>query len=148
MPNMPDYQRRILEFLDTIDLSDREISTKIGASHGYIGAARRGSIMGLDKVEGIISICSLSRKWVFEGKGDPLDKASEEAEVSMYGDNPAYRRSEFFSLMSQLVEEEDLEQRRTISNKAIQMISSLEDQKSDLQEEVVKLMKRIEGLLR
>lgn len=89
---MSNIQDRIMEYLGSKKLSDRELSTRIGLSHGYLGSVRKGTVMGLDKVEKILDTFEdLNKLWVFTGAGS---MTSEEKSYKEITNNPHFFREE------------------------------------------------------
>lgn len=138
MSNKLDIQERILAYLAETGLSDREIARQVGVSHSIFGTLRKGSVMGVDKVEKILgAFPKLNRRWVMDGLGP------------MTSDETKWSRAAFYEVMKEINpssvspggERPDPEQLAKLVEKAIALVNHLEDENAEMRAELVSLLK-------
>lgn len=56
-----------------------------------------------------------------------------------------FKKSDFFNLMQKIKETDDRAQREALVTSAMEMVSRLEDEKSDLQTELVSLIRKLKA---
>ncbi|MEM9339261.1 MAG: helix-turn-helix transcriptional regulator [Bacteroidota bacterium] len=149
MPNKSPIQELIMKFLDSQGMSDRELSKKIGFSHGYLSSLRKGTSMGLDKVEKIIdAFPEITEHLSFSEKGEAPDGATYDDGASMQatGQNAEvkrYSKVTFYELMRVIKTENDAVKREQLVDRAINMVNRLEDEKEEIQQDLMSFVKKL-----
>jgi phage repressor protein C with HTH and peptisase S24 domain len=75
-------QDRLALFISHLGISERKFSESAGLSHGLIGAIKKGTSFGVDKLEKILVIYpDLNVNWLVTGKGSMLVDPNVEVDV-------------------------------------------------------------------
>lgn|GEM_PF-6588120 len=130
MSNILGIQQRILTFLAETGLSDREIARQIGVSHSIFGTLRKGSVMGVDKVEKILmAFPEVNRRWLMDGVGP------------MTSDEKKWSRAEFYDLMKRIRESLKDNDSLDAVERAISLVNHLEDENAEMKAELMNLLR-------
>lgn len=62
---------RLKQFIDAKGLTNKSFEQMVGLSNGAIGKALKGMILGIDKLENVLTVFpDLNPTWLMTGKGD------------------------------------------------------------------------------